>query len=255
MLWDRGYLGIRRSRARLQEGRTEIHAGGREAAGQLGAGADEARPRRRQAHQLAADQAPRRIRQGGRGQRHPGRGSLGRLRPHAWTQIAAGKGRAPKPFMLAKGQDARPTRSGTRTAAMPPRRARAGKTAALRSAPQTKTRAPAQGRKAEEGLRDAGFRRASALQPRSSGRRLRTTGCHEIKFDGYRMQLRVEDGEVTLQHPQGARLDRQVRRHRRRPPARCPIASSTARSSRSTTTAPRISRRCRPPVRRQDRQT
>ena len=35
-------LGIRRSRARLQEGRSEVHAGRREAARQLGAGADAA---------------------------------------------------------------------------------------------------------------------------------------------------------------------------------------------------------------------
>ena len=41
-------------------------------------------------------------------------------------QIAAGKGKAPKPFMLAKaGTRARPMRCGIRTGAMPPKRARA----------------------------------------------------------------------------------------------------------------------------------
>ena len=40
LLWDRGYLGTRRSGEEAEEGRPEIHAGRREAARQLGAGAD-----------------------------------------------------------------------------------------------------------------------------------------------------------------------------------------------------------------------
>ena len=39
--------------------------------------------------------------------------------------------------------------------------------------------------------------------------------AHEIKFDGYRMQLRVAGGQATLTNPQGARLDRQVPGDRR----------------------------------------
>ena len=46
-------------------------------------------------------------------------------------------------------------------------------------------------------------------------------------------------------HAQGARLDGQVRRRSPRLRAAFPTASSTARSSRWTTTARRISRRCR----------
>ena len=72
-------LGIRRSREGLQEGRSEIHPARRQAARQLGIGADAPRPRRRQAHQLAPDQAPRRIRQGGQGQQYPGRRQIRRI--------------------------------------------------------------------------------------------------------------------------------------------------------------------------------
>ena len=35
--------------------------------------------------------------------------------------------------------------------------------------------------------------------------------CHEIKFDGYRVQLRVEDGEAAAEDPQRAGLDRKIR--------------------------------------------
>ena len=70
--------------------------------------------------------------------------------------------------------------------------------------------------------------------------------AHEIKFDGYRLQLRVEDGKATPAHPQGPRLDGEVpadrqggrdaarRHHRRRGRAR------------STATARPTSRPCRP---------
>ena len=56
---------------------------------------------------------------------------------------------------------------------------------------------------------------------------------HEIKLDGYRMQLRVEDGDGRHAHAQGARLDRQICRHRRRSWQAFLTASSTARWWRS----------------------
>ena len=37
---------------------------------------------------------------------------------------------------------------------------------------------------------------------------------HEIKFDGYRVQLRIERRGRDAEDPQGAGLDREVRRHR-----------------------------------------
>ena len=37
---------------------------------------------------------------------------------------------------------------------------------------------------------------------------------HEIKLDGYRMQLRIADGTAVNADPQGSRLDRGLCRHR-----------------------------------------
>jgi len=55
---------------------------------------------------------------------------------------------------------------------------------------------------------------------------------HEVKFDGYRVQARLEDGQARAAHPQGARLDAQVHAGRERScQARRPErGSSTARS-------------------------
>ena len=64
MLWDRGFWvpeGGMDPGTALQRGRAQVHSCRREAARELGAGAHAARPHGRQAHQLAADQASRRI--------------------------------------------------------------------------------------------------------------------------------------------------------------------------------------------------
>ena len=76
------------------------------------------------------------------------------------------------------------------------------------------------------------LRAASSIAPPSG-----PNWGHEIKLDGYRMQMRVEDGKVSAAHAQGPRLDRQVHGDRRGRRDACPIASSTARSPRSTTRA------------------
>ena len=73
------------------------------------------------------------------------------------------------------------------------------------------------------------FRRAAAL-PSWSTAAARAGWVHEIKFDGYRMQLRVEDGEVDPADPQGAGLDDEVPGDRQQAADSCRIASSTARS-------------------------
>ncbi len=57
--------------------------------------------------------------------------------------------------------------------------------------------------------------------------------CHEIKFDGYRVQLRVEDGEARLRTRKGLDWTDKFRCDRQRGAARCLMCSSTARSSRS----------------------
>ena len=94
----------------------------------------------------------------------------------AMAQIAQGKGKAPKPFMLAKGKTKADAvwQSNRGDAA----EARAGrKTAALRAAPETRTRAPAQSREAEEGFRDARFRRAAALRLGRTAAEFATAGA------------------------------------------------------------------------------
>ena len=166
-------LGIRRSRSRLQEGRPEIHPARRQAARQLGAGADEGRPLRRQAHQLAPDQAPRRIRQGRRGQANPRRGPLGGLGP----VDGADRGR--------QGQGAKAVHAGEgrqdqsrRGLAFEPRRgggsARQGQDIDRAAGADRRSRAPRQSRRRSTRCRISS-RRSSA--PRSSGRRIRTAGA------------------------------------------------------------------------------
>ena len=47
--------------------------------------------------------------------------------------------------------------------------------------------------------------------------------AHEVKFDGYRLQLRVEDGKATLRRAR-ARLDGEIPGDRRARPSSCPTA-------------------------------
>ena len=111
------------------------------------------------------------------------------------AQIALGKGKAPKPFMLAKGKTkADAVRHSNRGEAAD---ARAGReTAALRATPETRMR---RRRKApsRRGFRKCRISSRRSFAPPSSGRRTRMA-VHEIKFDGYRVQSRTEDGEVAL---------------------------------------------------------
>jgi bifunctional non-homologous end joining protein LigD len=101
-------------------------------------------------------------------------------------QIAAGKGRAPKPFMAAKTTRARAdavwhsNRGDDVIASAPPAKELKGKKVAAMPdfvAPELCT--------------------SVDRPPDGDG------WCHEIKFDGYRVQLRVEDGEATLKTRKG----------------------------------------------------
>ena len=100
-------------------------------------------------------------------------------------QIAAGKGRGPKPFMLAKAKRANAdavwhsNRGDVVSSAVPVKRPAGKLVAAMPDfvAPQLCT--------------------AVERPPEGEG------WCHEIKFDGYRVQLRVEDGEATLRTRKG----------------------------------------------------
>jgi bifunctional non-homologous end joining protein LigD len=111
-------------------------------------------------------------------------------------QIAQGKGKAPRPFMLAKGKTKADAvwQSNRGDAAD----ARAGrKTAALRATPETRTRAPAQSARPKTVSAIPDFVApqlcASVERPPNSD-----GWCHEVKFDGYRVQLRIEGGDVAL---------------------------------------------------------
>jgi bifunctional non-homologous end joining protein LigD len=112
------------------------------------------------------------------------------------TQIAQGKGKAPKPFMLAKGKaKADAVWHSNRGEAAD---ARAGRTtAALRATPETRSRAPAKNARPKKVSEMPDFvapQLCTSVErpPNADG------WCHEVKFDGYRVQLRVEDGDVAL---------------------------------------------------------
>jgi bifunctional non-homologous end joining protein LigD len=107
-------------------------------------------------------------------------------------QIAEGKGRAPKPFMLAKGR---------RMNADAVWHSNRGETAELRAAGVTS--APVRAKDAAKEVANMPDFVAPQLctsvdQPPSGN-----GWGHEIKFDGYRIQLRVEDGEATLKTRKG----------------------------------------------------
>jgi len=118
------------------------------------------------------------------------------------AQIAEGKGRAPKPFMTAKsgrGKADAVWNSNRGDAA----EARAAKAAAPKAKANAKpAKAPAT---AARGKKVAAMPDFVAPQlcisvdrpPSAEG------WCHEIKFDGYRVQLRVADGDATLKTRKG----------------------------------------------------
>jgi bifunctional non-homologous end joining protein LigD len=107
------------------------------------------------------------------------------------ADIAAGKGRAPKPFMLAK------TRRMSADAVWDSSRGAAAEARQLRgTAPAAKTRR-AQPAAAMPDFVAPQLCASVDRPPRGAG------WYHEIKFDGYRVQLRVEDGEVSLKTRKG----------------------------------------------------
>lgn len=121
----------------------------------------------------------------------------------AMDQIAGGKGRAPKPFMLAEGtkgkanavwQSNRAEETKGRTVKPAPR-------AALKSSKTStkKTTTATTAKKVSEMPDFVAPQLCTPVErpPAADG------WCHEIKFDGYRVQLRVEDGEATLKTRKG----------------------------------------------------
>jgi bifunctional non-homologous end joining protein LigD len=111
-------------------------------------------------------------------------------------QIAEGKGKAPKPFMLAKGGKTKAD------AVWHSNRGDAAEARAKTKAPSPKARAAAKSPKAKKVSAIPDFVAPQLCvsverPPNSDG------WCHEIKFDGYRVQLRVEGGDVALNTRKG----------------------------------------------------
>ena len=131
----------------------------------------------------------------------------------AMEQIAEGKGRAPKPFMLAKGakgkadavwQSNRAEEPKGRTVKPAPRMAlkagRSAKTKAAKTkAAKTKATTATNAKEAAEMPDFVAPQLCTLVERPPAGE----GWCHEIKFDGYRVQLRGEDGEATLKTRKG----------------------------------------------------
>jgi len=115
------------------------------------------------------------------------------------AQIAEGKGRAPKPFMLAKAgkgkADAVWHSNRGETAGARPK----GKKSVARPAKASKTPKKGATTKVASIPDFVGPQLCTSVEkpPNSDG------WGHEIKFDGYRVLLRVEDGEVALKTRKG----------------------------------------------------
>jgi bifunctional non-homologous end joining protein LigD len=116
----------------------------------------------------------------------------------AMEQIADGKGRAPKPFMQAKGGKAEAD------AVWQSNRAEEAKTRTITPAPRTvlqtgKTTAATNAKKVGEMPDFVAPQLCTPVERPPAGE----GWCHEIKFDGYRVQLRVENGKATLKTRKG----------------------------------------------------
>jgi bifunctional non-homologous end joining protein LigD len=107
-------------------------------------------------------------------------------------QIAAGKGRSPKPFMTGK------TRRMNADAVWHSNRGMAADARAAQAVASTTSRVP-EGKKVAAMPDFVAPQLCTPVEKPPSG----VAWCHEIKFDGYRVQLRVEDGEVSLKTRKG----------------------------------------------------
>jgi bifunctional non-homologous end joining protein LigD len=107
-------------------------------------------------------------------------------------EIAAGKGKAPKPFMTAKSN---------RASADAVWNSNRGDAAEARAENKiaTSLAAPVRGKKVAAMADFVAPQLCTSVDRPPDGE----AWCHEIKFDGYRVQLRVEDGEATLKTRKG----------------------------------------------------
>jgi bifunctional non-homologous end joining protein LigD len=110
-------------------------------------------------------------------------------------QIAEGKGRAPKPFMTAKS-----SRVGA-DAVWHSNRGDAAEARAVNKkvAPAPASAKPSKGKKVAAMPDFVAPELCASVERPPDGE----GWCHEIKFDGYRVQLRVEDGDIRLKTRKG----------------------------------------------------
>jgi bifunctional non-homologous end joining protein LigD len=125
------------------------------------------------------------------------------------NQIAEGKGKAPKPFMTVKSGrakadavwhsnrgEAAEARAANGNGATKPAKANPAKA----NPAKTKTAAAkARGRKVAEMPDFVAPQLCASVDRPPNGE----GWCHEIKFDGYRVQMRIEDGEAVLKTRKG----------------------------------------------------
>jgi bifunctional non-homologous end joining protein LigD len=127
------------------------------------------------------------------------------------AEIAEGKGKAPKPFMLAKNGRGKPDavwQSNRGEAAEAREKNRIGNSAAKnRSAARNESAAKSGAKPAKRVEAKRIDSIPAFVAPQLCASVERPPGGegwgHEIKFDGYRMQLRVEDGKVSLKTRKG----------------------------------------------------
>jgi bifunctional non-homologous end joining protein LigD len=110
------------------------------------------------------------------------------------AQIADGKGRGPKPFMLAKQAAAEPDAvwDSSQGSAAEQRQQQSASTAPANAKPRARRK-----RTAAPDFVPPQLCQTVARPPSGEN------WLHEIKFDGYRIQLRVQDGQVTLKTRKG----------------------------------------------------
>jgi len=132
----------------------------------------------------------------------------------AMEQIAAGKGRAPKPFMLRQSARANADAVWDSSKGSAAEARNASASAARKSAPLKQTTTKSTTRRPKRASTASASTRSgqAAAMPDFIAPQLCTPverppggagWVHEIKFDGYRVQLRVKDGKATLNTRKG----------------------------------------------------
>jgi bifunctional non-homologous end joining protein LigD len=112
-------------------------------------------------------------------------------------EIAKGKGKAPKPFMTAKAGRGKADAVWNSNRGDAAEARTENKKAAARSAPAAKE--PSRAKKVSAMPAFVAPELCTSVDRPPNGEEW----CHEIKFDGYRVQLRVENGEAALKTRKG----------------------------------------------------